>query len=45
MPLKQKDDARRVADFFTAQIENNPKAYADLVADDEPLSIFGRDSL
>ena len=45
MPLKQKDEARRVADFFTAQIEDNPKAYADLAADDEPLSIFGRDSL
>ena len=45
VPLKQKEDARRVVGFFTAQIENNPKAYADLVADDEPLSILGRDSL
>jgi hypothetical protein len=45
VPLKQKDEARRVADFFTTQIENNPKAYADLVAEDEPLSIFGRDTL
>lgn len=45
VPLKQKEDAQRVADFFTAQVERNPKAYADLVADDEPLSIFGRDSL
>ncbi|HEX8921887.1 MAG TPA: hypothetical protein VF766_10445 [Pyrinomonadaceae bacterium] len=45
VPLKQKEDARRVAEFFTAQIENNPQAHANLVADDEPLSLFGKDSL
>jgi hypothetical protein len=45
VPAKYQEEARRVADFFTARIENNMEAYTAVVPDDEPLSLFGRDSL
>lgn len=44
VPIQNKDDAARVADFFTAQLENNLGAYTAVVPDDEPISLFGRDS-
>ena len=44
VPLAHHEQARRVADFFTARIENNLEAYAALVPDDEPISLFGKDS-
>jgi hypothetical protein len=43
VPLRYQEEARRVADFFTARLENNLEAYADVVSDDEPLSLFGKD--
>jgi hypothetical protein len=44
VPIQNKDDAARVADFFTAQLENNLDAYTAVVPDDEPISLFGKDS-
>jgi hypothetical protein len=44
VPLAHHEQAKRVADFFTAQIENNLEAYTALVPDDEPISLFGKDS-
>lgn len=44
VPPRWREEAPRVADFFTARLENNLEAYAEVVSDDEPLSIFGKDS-
>jgi len=44
VPLKHKEEAQRVADFFTAKLEANLNAYAAVVPDDEPISLFGKDS-
>jgi hypothetical protein len=44
VPLRHQEEARRVVDFFTARHEKNLDAYADVVSDDEPISIFGKDS-
>lgn len=44
VPLAHREAAQRVVAFFTAQLENNPEVYANLVSDDEPLSIFCKDS-
>ena len=44
VPLAHYEEAKRVADFFTARIENNLEAYTALVPDDEPISLFGKDS-
>lgn len=44
VPIQNKDDAARVAAFFTAQLENNLDAYTAVVPNDEPISLFGKDS-
>ena len=44
VPIQYRDDAARVADFFTAQLESNLDAYTAVVPDDEPISLFGKDS-
>lgn len=44
VPLRCEVEARRVADFFTAQLEANLNAYTAVVPDDEPISLFGKDS-
>jgi hypothetical protein len=44
VPIRNRDDAARVAAFFTARIENNLDAYTAVVPDDEPISLFGKDS-
>ena len=44
VPLKYKEDAQRVADYFTAQLESNLEAYTAVVPDDEPISLFGKDA-
>jgi hypothetical protein len=44
VPFQYRDDAARVAAFFTAQLENNLNAYTNVVPDDEPISLFGKDS-
>ena len=44
VPLREKDAAQKVVDFFTARLENNLDAYTAVVPDDEPISLFGKDS-
>jgi len=44
VPLRHEVEARRVADFFTAQLEANLNAYTAVVPDDEPISLFGKDT-
>ena len=44
VPPGAKQAAQQVADFFTAQSENNLAAYTALVPEDEPISLFGKDS-
>jgi hypothetical protein len=44
VPIRNRDNAARVADFFTAKLENNLAAYTAVVPDDEPISLFGKDS-
>jgi len=44
VPLKHKEEAQRVAEFFTAKLEANLNAYTAVVPDDEPISLFGKDS-
>lgn len=44
VPFRNRDDAARVAEFFTARLEKNLDAYTALVPDNEPISLFGKDS-
>lgn len=44
VPAREKDAAQKVAAFFTAEIERNPGFYTLLVGEDEPISLFGKDS-
>jgi hypothetical protein len=44
VPPSAKEAARKVADFFTTQLENNLEAYTAVVSDDESISLFGKDS-
>ncbi len=44
VPIQHRDDAARVAAFFTTHLENNLAAYTAVVSDDEPISLFGQDS-
>lgn len=44
VPPGAKKAAQQVAEFFTAQIEKNLDAYTELVGEDEPISLFGKDS-
>lgn len=44
VPLRVKDEALKVVEFFTANLENNLAAYTAVVPDDQPLSLLGKDS-
>lgn len=44
VPSKYKEEALSVAEHFTARIENNMAAYTAVVGEDEPLSLFGKDT-
>ena len=44
VPLREKDTAQKVVDFFTARLQNNLDAYTAVVPNDEPISLFGKDS-
>jgi len=44
VPLREKESAQAVVDFFTLRLEQNLNAYTELVPDDEPISLFGKDS-
>jgi hypothetical protein len=44
VPLRHREDAERVVAYFTARLENNLEAYTAVVPDDEPISLFGKDT-
>ena len=44
VPPRYAGEAERVAEFFTARLADNLDAYTAVVPDDEPISLFGRDS-
>lgn len=44
VPIRNRNDAARVAAFFTDKLEKNLAAYTAVVPDDEPISLFGKDS-
>lgn len=44
VPPREKASALRVVEFFKARLENNPAAYTAVLPDDEPISLFGKDS-
>jgi len=44
VPSREQDAALRVVDYFTQRLNQKPDAYAHLVPDDEPISLFGKDS-
>jgi len=44
VPLREKDAAFRVVEVFTARLENNLNTYTSVVPEDEPISLFGKDS-
>jgi hypothetical protein len=44
VPLRLKDEAQQVVDFFTARLQSNLEAYTAVVPDDEPISLFGKDT-
>jgi len=45
VPLRLSAEAQRVVDFFTARLQDNLAAYTAVVPDDEPISLFGKDTL
>jgi hypothetical protein len=44
VPVRLSEEARRVVDFFTARLQDNLAAYTAVVPDDEPISLFGKDT-
>jgi len=44
VPLRYSEEAQRVAAFFTARLQDNLAAYTNVVPEDEPISLFGKDS-
>jgi hypothetical protein len=44
IPSREKEQARKVVEFFKSRLENNLQAYTSVVPDDEPISLFGKDS-
>jgi hypothetical protein len=44
VPLREKDAAFRVVEFFQTRLEKNLGAYTAVVPEDEPISLFGKDS-
>lgn len=44
VPLREKVAAQNVVNYFTKWIEDNPRFYTQMVPDDEPISLIGKDS-
>ena len=44
VPLREMESAQAVVNFFRTRLEQNLAAYTELVPDDEPISLFGKDS-
>ena len=45
VPLREKEAALKVVDYFQTRLENHLDTYTALVPDDEPISLFGKDSV
>lgn len=44
VPVREKAAAMKVVDFFTTRLEKHLDWYTALLPDDEPISLFGKDS-
>ena len=44
VPMREKEAAMNVVDFFTTRLEKHLDWYTTLLPDDEPISLFGKDS-
>jgi hypothetical protein len=44
VPIRYREHAERVVAYFTTRLENNLEAYTAVVSDDEPISLFGKDT-
>jgi hypothetical protein len=44
VPLREKDAALNVVNYFTRWLEDHERFYAEMIPDDEPISVFGKDS-
>jgi hypothetical protein len=44
VPFRERETAKRVAEWFSTRAEKNLAAYTDVVGGDEAISIFGDDS-
>jgi hypothetical protein len=44
VPLREKEAALKVVDFFTTRLEKHLDWYTALLPDDAPISLFGKDS-
>jgi hypothetical protein len=43
VPVREKEAALKVVDFFTTRLEEHMDWYTALLPDDEPISLFGKD--
>jgi preprotein translocase subunit YajC len=44
VPVREKDAALNVVSYFTNWLDDHEQFYAMMVPDDEPISVFGKDS-
>ena len=42
--VRDKEAAQNVVSYFTKWLDDNPRFYTQMVPDDEPISLFGKDS-
>jgi hypothetical protein len=44
VPLREQAAAQNVVNYFTKWLEDNPRFYTQMLPDDEPISLFAKDS-
>lgn len=44
VPPREQAGAQNVANYFTKWLEDNPRFYTQMLPDDDPISLFGKDS-
>ena len=44
VPPREKDAAHRVVEYFTGRLVQYPGLYTQVISDDDPISLFGKDS-
>jgi len=44
VPLREHAAAQNVVNYFTKWAEDNPRFYTQMLPDDDPISLFGKDS-